>query len=87
MESDVLKLTGIIEPGDLPNTYMGRIKEIIGIVSQGKTSQEAYVNLVATTASMLEYKRDQALALLEKQNNKHVTMEPNAKVKFYLETA
>ena len=69
MAAQVLKLTGVINCGDSPGVYVGHIKEISGIVAQGNTHDEVYEDLVKITGSMLEYKRDEALALLKEQTN------------------
>ncbi|SNR92689.1 type II toxin-antitoxin system HicB family antitoxin [Hymenobacter mucosus] len=70
MSTQVLKLTGLIQPGASPGVYVGRIQEIGGIFAQGNTEEEAYQNLLETTAHMIEvYKRPQALALLTSQTH------------------
>lgn len=83
MQQQVLHLTGLIQPLGT-HGYMGRIKEIGGIISHGKTADEAYDNLIITTRNMLEYKREEALTLLARQLSqpKIVT---NAKLDFVLD--
>lgn len=68
MTTNVLKLTGIIHPGYTKGVFVGKIKEIEGIFSQGNTPEEAFNNLVETTEFMLLHKRAEAERLLKEQN-------------------
>ncbi|ALW84169.1 hypothetical protein AUC43_03075 [Hymenobacter sedentarius] len=70
MSAQVLKLTGVVEPTDMPNVFIGYIKEISGIITQGGSREEVYADLEEITGYMLEYKREEALALLAEQTHK-----------------
>lgn len=83
MNVEVLKLTGIVQPGGAPNVYVGRIKEISGIISQGETEEEAFDQLKDMVPHVIKYKREEALNLLAKQLGRP-TIETNVKLEFDL---
>ncbi|MGI4864633.1 MAG: hypothetical protein ACRYFZ_11985 [Janthinobacterium lividum] len=68
MSLPTLMLTSFIKEADTPGVYIGRIREIPGIFAQGSSREEVYDDLVRNTAIMLPFKREEALALLKKQN-------------------
>ena len=70
MTTQVLKLTAVIEPTGSPGIYMGYIREIKGIMTHGNSADEVLADLEEITGYMLEYKREEALALLAKQTHK-----------------
>jgi len=76
MDTPTLKLTAIILPTDKPDVFVGYIKELSGIVAQADSENKAFEELEVITARMLEYRRDEALALLEKQ-----TKQPNRAIR------
>jgi len=67
MSTQVLKLTAVIGPGEQPGTFVGYIKELSGIATYGMSEQEVFEELETATGHMLDYKRDEALALLAQQ--------------------
>lgn len=67
MSEQILQLTAVIGPGEQPGTFVGRIKELTGIATYGNSEREVFEELEKATGYMLEYKRDEALALLAKQ--------------------
>jgi predicted RNase H-like HicB family nuclease len=85
MSTPTLKLTGIIKPGDSPGVFIGCIKEISGIIAQGNSVDAVYADLIEGTRGMLEYKREEALALLKEQQETQEGMPINASLEFSLE--
>ncbi|WP_201985343.1 type II toxin-antitoxin system HicB family antitoxin [Hymenobacter rubidus] len=69
MSDQVLKLTAVIEATESPGIFMGYIKEIKGIMTHGNSVKEVMEDLEEITGYMLEYKRDEALALLMAQTH------------------
>ena len=85
MQPQVLKLTGIIKPGDSPGVFVGAIKEISGIIAQGHSVDEVYANLIEGTRGMLEFKRREALDLLAEQLHGAEGLPANASLEFSLD--
>lgn len=85
MSAQVLKLTGIIKPGDSPGVFIGCIKEISGIIAQGNSVDEVYADLIEGTRGMLEYKRKEALELLSEQTHNTKAIKTNASLDFHLD--
>ena len=75
--AQVLKLTGIIQEGFNKGVYIGRIKEISGLVSQGNSEEEAFENLVSMVPHLLEDKKEEVKKLMEKQNAEQSAKNPD----------
>ena len=87
MTCDVLKLTCTIKRGEQPNTFIGRIIEIPGIVAQGASEDEVYESLQESARLMVDvYRRKEALALLKAQNTNPVQVEEEEQLCFELES-
>ncbi|AMM51217.1 hypothetical protein TH61_08560 [Rufibacter sp. DG15C] len=67
MQGNILRLTGVIQPGLTKGVYVGHIKEISGIISQGSTEQEAFDKLFSIVPIMLEEKKEEARKLFHQQ--------------------
>lgn len=67
MESPTLQLTYTVKESGTPGIFIGRINEIGGIFAQANSLAEVYSDLVRHTYLMLPYKREQVIALLQKQ--------------------
>ena len=70
MSDQILRLTAIIDPTDVPGVFQGYIKELSGIATHGTSVQQVLKDLENITGNMLEYKREEALALLASQTHK-----------------
>lgn len=67
MSSQVLKLTCTIQESNVPGIFIGKINEIEGIFAQADSEEEVYADLWRHTYLMLPRKREQVVALLQKQ--------------------
>ena len=67
MEFPTLQLTYTVMESGTPGIFIGRINEIGGIFAQANSAEEVYSDLVRHTYLMLPRKREQVLALLQKQ--------------------
>lgn len=71
MSNQVLRLTCTIKESNVAGIFIGKINEIGGIFAQAGSAQEVYTDLVNHTYMMLPRKREQAIALLQKQTEEH----------------
>ncbi len=85
MSLPTLLLTPFIKESERRGIFIGRINEISGIFAQGNSREEVYDDLVRNTAIMLPLKREEALALLRKQNQAIAAEQPESKIHFRAE--
>jgi len=69
MSEPVLQLTGLIYKGDSPGVFVGCIKEMRGVVIQGKSEDAVYRDLMEGAKFLMEFKHGEALELLCQQIN------------------
>lgn len=67
MSNQVLKLTCTIKESGTAGVFIGKINEIGGIFAQANSVDGVYNDLVRHTYIMLQNKREEAIALLQKQ--------------------
>ena len=82
MATPTLILTSFIKESETAGVYIGRINEISGIFAQGTSREEVYDDLVRNTAIMLPLKREEALALLVKQNQGVIEQQTGDKIHY-----
>lgn len=67
MDFPTLQLTYTVKESGVAGIFIGRINEIGGIFAQAESPEEVYNDLFQHTYLMLPRKREQVLALLQKQ--------------------
>lgn len=76
MDAPILRLTSTIKPGETAGVFIGRVNEITGIIAQGSSREEVHDDLVKIAGSILEYKQEEAIALLRKQTEEPIAVAP-----------